>query len=311
MTKIKAVDAYTYQNMCNFKSYPFQAWMAMGLPVADTHYPCKLLHGLTYRCELPMWFKSKREARLRFVSGYSVRFDTFPDYALYEIVPLVWDCWPDNVPTVSTFFMRHNVRTAIFTSSQTAEVFRKKFPQMNVLTITEGVNNALYSKGKPLLDRTIDILEVGRAWVDFFKTPLPAGVNHIKTGNKARTFNTDEDFRKALANTKVTINVPRCDVDKSTTGNIETLTQRYWECMLSRVVMVGRAPRELTDLIGYNPVVNVTGDDYAPVINDILDHIEDYQSLVDRNFEVAVKMASWDIRVKQIADYLTEKGYKV
>lgn len=33
-------------------------------------------------------------------------------------------------------------------------------------------------------------------------------------------------------------------------GDIETLTQRYWECMFSRMVMVGHAPQELLTLSG-------------------------------------------------------------
>ena len=43
----------------------------------------------------------------------------------------------------------------------------------------------------------------------------------------ARTFQTDEEFRAALADTKVTITVPKCDVNLETAGDIETLTQRY------------------------------------------------------------------------------------
>ena len=42
-------------------------------------------------------FKCKKEARLRFVSGYSIQFDTFPDYALHEVVPFIWDCRPAQV----------------------------------------------------------------------------------------------------------------------------------------------------------------------------------------------------------------------
>ena len=41
-------------------------------------------------------------------------------------------------------------------------------------------------------------------------------------------------------------------------GDIETLTQRYWECMFSRMVMVGHAPQELIDFIGYNPVIELS-----------------------------------------------------
>lgn len=308
---VRAVRPYEYQNICNFKSYPFQAWKALGGQVAKSHYPYKMLHGLAYNYFFPAINKNKKEARLRFVSGYSINFDTFPDYVFYEIIPIVWDCWPKNVPVVESFFRKYDVKTAVFTSSQTAEIFRSKLPAMNILTITEGVNVDLYHRGKDLKERTIDVLEVGRAWVEFFESPLLEGINHIKTGNMARAFNTDEEFRLGLADAKVTINVPRCDVDKKTAGDIDTLTQRYWECMLSRVVMVGRAPKELIDLIGYNPVVDWDGEDASPVVNGILSHIEDYQQIVDRNYETALRLASWAIRINQIKEFLVKKGYEI
>lgn len=311
MKQVVAVAPYEYNDCCNFKSYPYHAWIKVGGKTAKAHYPYKFMHGLAYNYSLPCLSKNKDEARIRFISGYSIFFDTFPDYSLYEIIPIIWDCWPKNVPFVEKFFQKFDVKTAIFTSSQTAALFKSKFPKMNILTITEGVNIELYNKGKELKERGIDVLEVGRGWVHFFKTPLIDKINHVKTGNMKRFFKTDEDFRKGLADTKVTINVPRCDVDKKTAGDIETLTQRYWECMLSRVVMVGRAPKELTELIGYNPVVNWNGEDASPVVNGILTHIEDYQQIVDRNYETAKRFAPWTIRIKLIMQYLENKGYKI
>ena len=105
--------------------------------------------------------------------------------------------------------------------------------------------------------------------------------------------------------------MPRCDVDKKTAGNIETLTQRYWECMLSRIVMVGRAPKELINLIGYNPVIDWDGNDASPLVSDILENIGKYQDLVNRNYETAKKMASWEMRMKDIMIYLQNKEYSV
>lgn len=311
MKIVKAIPPYMYKGASNFKYYPCEAWKKIGGKVSRNFYPPQFLHSLIYRITLPSVFKSKREARLRFVSGYSIQFDTFPDYAFYEVIPLIWDCWPKQVESVAAFFRKHQVKTAIFTSSQTADVFRDLFPQMNILTITEGIKIDLYSPGKVLPDRKIDILEIGRKDGNFFKTPLPEGINHVKTGNFARTFQSDEEFRAALADTKVTVTVPRCDVNPETAGNIETLTQRYWECMLSRIVMVGRAPKELIDLIGYNPVIDWDGNDASPLVSDILGNIGKYQDLVNRNYETAKEMASWEVRMKDIMIYLKNKGYSV
>ena len=311
MKIVKAIPPYIYKGASNFKYYPCEAWEKIGGKVSRNFYPPQFLHSLIYRITLPSIFKNKREARLRFVSGYSIQFDTFPDYAFYEVIPLVWDCWPKQVESVAAFFRKNQVKTAIFTSSQTADVFRNLFPQMNVLTITEGIKIDLYSPGNVLSDRKIDILEIGRKDGNFFKTPLPEGINHVKTGNFARTFQSDEEFRAALADTKVTVTVPRCDVNPETAGNIETLTQRYWECMLSRIVMVGRAPKELIDLIGYNPVIDWDGNDASPLVSDILGNIGKYQDLVNRNYETAKEMASWEMRMKDIMIYLKNKGYSV
>lgn len=311
MKIVKAIPPCLYIGASNFKYYPCEAWEKIGGKVSRNFYPPQFLHSLIYRITLPSVFKSKKEARLRFVSGYSIQFDTFLDYAFYEVIPLVWDCWPKQVESVAAFFRKHQVKTAIFTSSQTADVFRDLFPKMNVLTITEGIKIDLYSPGNVLSDRKIDILEIGRKDGNFFKGPLHEGINHVKTGNFARTFQSDEEFRAALADTKVTVTVPRCDVDKKTAGNIETLTQRYWECMLSRIVMVGRAPKELIDLIGYNPVIDWDGNDASPLVSQLLQDISSYQSLVDKNYETAKRMASWDIRMKVIMEYLEKLGYSV
>ena len=89
--------------------------------------------------------------------------------------------------------------------------------------------------------------------------------------------------------------------------DIETLTQRYWECMFSRMVMVGHAPQELIDFIGYNPVIELNDKISAEeLIADVIEHIEDYQALVDKNRETAERLGSWDVRMKWLMSELAE-----
>lgn len=309
MKTVKAVPPYQYEGKSNFKWYLYKAWEEAGGLVASSHYPPRALHGLAYKWDVQWPWKSRTEARLRFVSGFSVRFDTFPDSAFYEMIPVVWDCWPGQVKGVADFFRRHRVRTAFFTSSQTADTFRRLFPAMDICTLTEGVDLSLYHKGKDLVERGIDLLEVGRAQASPFRSPLPEGIRRVKTGNFARAFQSDEDFRQALADTKVTLNVPRCDVDPAVAGGVETLTQRYWECMLSRIVMVGRSPKELTDLIGYDPVLTWDGQDASSLVCQVLENPAAFQELVDRNYETALRRASWSIRVERMRAWLAGLGY--
>ena len=114
-----------------------------------------------FNCQFSI-VNSHNEARLRFVQPWTIEFDTFPDYALYEVIPFFWDVWPENFEKTFAWLKRHEVKTAIFTSSQVAEMVKTKFPVMNVLSVTEGIDVETYSEGKQLKDREIDFLEYGR-----------------------------------------------------------------------------------------------------------------------------------------------------
>lgn len=311
MKIIRAVAPYIHPGSINFKTAAYAAWMMVGGKTAKSHYPIRVLHGLAYRYEIPTAFKSKKEARLRFVEPVSIRFDTFPDYARYEIIPVVWDCWPDMFELTCRWFIKHGVRTAVFTSSQTAELMRRRFPEMNILTITEGIDTSLYDAGKELRERHIDLLEFGRSNKRIFNQTLPENVNHVCTNVNGHYIYDNEQLFRAMADTRLTISLPRCDTQPEKARNIETLTQRYWESMLSRIVMIGRAPKELVEIIGYNPVIDLDKGHTKEQILDILAHIEDYQPLVDRNRETALKMGNWELRISKIMEWLESIGYKV
>lgn len=42
------------------------------------------------------------------------------------------------------------------------------------------------------------------------------------------------------------------------------------------------------------------------LIADVIEHIENYQSLVDKNRETAEKLGSWDVRMKWLMEELEE-----
>lgn len=55
----------------------------------------------------------------------------------------------------------------------------------------------------------------------------------------------------------------------------------------------------MVDFIGYNPVIELTDKISAEEqIADVIVHIEDYQPLVDKNYETAERLGSWDVRMK-------------
>ncbi len=311
---LKAVAPFQHPGFLNFKMAPFEAWKLQEGKVAEEHYPPRFLHGAVYRWELPTVWKSKKETRLRFVEPVSLSFDAFPDYARYEIVPMFWDCWPCYFDKTRDWLKLHHVKTAIFSSRQTAERMQEALPNINIIWCAEAVDDSVYDKGNLLKDREIDLLEFGRSndrIVNAEKLEQVKigenGLNHVCTKQNGKFIYTNEQLYQAMGNAKVTIALPRSMTQPEIAGDIETLTQRYWECMFSRMVMVGHAPQELIDFIGYNPVIELRND-ISPeeLLREVLGHVEDYQGLVEKNLETAQCLGSWNIRMKWLIGELSE-----
>lgn len=115
---------------------------------------------------------------------------------------------------------------------------------------------------------------------------------------------------EGLASTKIVICYPRCRTHPEMAGDVETLTQRYWECMLSGTLIVGQAPKELVNLLGYNPVIELQTDgDIGNRLSQILDNIATYQELADKNLAAARENASWETRMTRLLPQLRQLGY--
>ena len=236
MKTVKAVAPYRHPGFLNYKMAAYEAWKRIAGETSPAHYPPRWLHGLAFRCELPDWYKSvncqlsiinsRKEARVRFVEPVSLYFDTFPDYALYEVIPFVLDCWPCYFEKMCRWIEKHDVKTAIFTSAQTAERMRECFPQLNIMWCAEAVDTSLYKEGKTLTKRGIDLLEFGRSNEKVFQVALPETIKHVCTKVNGEFIYTNEQLYDAMGDARVTITLPRSMTQPEIAGDIETLTQR-------------------------------------------------------------------------------------
>lgn len=309
--KVRAVKPYIYPNNSNFKIAPYEAWKAIGGGAVGER-PCeKYYESLSYHLPLPTIHTSRKEARLRFVEAANLMFDTFPDYLFYEIIPIVWDCWPRSVETVAKWFRKHNVKTAFFTSSQTAERVRGLCPECRIFHLPEAIDTLSYKEGGLLKDRKYDYLEFGRCCSYVDSSKLGDNINMLSSRGEKGALKNRSIFIDTLANSKIVLCVPRMDNQPELAQGIETLTQRYWECMLSRVVILGRAPKELIDIVGYDPVVRLQRERFAEQVEDITRHIDDYQALVDKNREKALEVGSWEVRMRDVMRQLEALGYEI
>ena len=254
-------------------------------------------------------------------NGGMILPNAFPYFLKYEIVPMLWDVWPHSWENIYDNIKLFNIKTVFVTVRQFAEKLQDDL-QINAYWIPEWINTSLYKKGHNLLERSYDIIEIGRQHKEYHAMLMKLYKDNKLVGYKTSKINLDgtlnsnnlmfpkfEDMVEALPQYKIMICFPQCDTNPDRSGKLETLTQRYWEAMLSGCLMLGRAPQELIDFIGYNPVVNIDWEHQEYQLQSILSDISKYQGLVDKNYLIAMEKGSWSSRISMIKSYLAQNGY--
>lgn len=233
-----------------------------------------------------------------------------------EIIPMLWDCWPSTWNRLERDLKLIKCRLCFVTASDVVREFSRRLPYVHFVHVPEGVDVHDYTEGKQLKERGIDVYELGAKNEYFHKKLLDEEFGksykwvysqHKPPKGLDSVYDKWETFTSVLADTKIIISFPRCMRNSEKYGCVATLTMRYWEAMLSRCIIVGHGPKELIDIIGYNPVVEADFVNPCKQIKYLLSHIEEYQPLVDKNFSVARQYAPWNVRMSllfaELQDY--------
>jgi hypothetical protein len=234
--------------------------------------------------------------------------DVFPYCYWTELVPLAFDCWPARFDWWKGFFEKHRIRLAFFTARQSAEYFAKEMPEMVSKWLPEATNPALYNPGLPLVEREIDVLEIGRKYGLLHDQIAPvlekAGYRHVYQQGPGQSLFPDlSSLSKGLSMSKISVCIPASITHPERSGWVKTTTHRYFESMASRCILLGHSPEELCDLFGYNPVVEIeTGNEAAQILS-ILREPEAYQELVDKNYRVFLERGTWESRIPEIVHW--------
>lgn len=290
--------------------HKFQYWFAKawkdagGVSVADVWVPHKFRAVMGRLLGYPIGSSCRKVIIL---GCHRIESVAWPWCWRHEIVPLMWDLWPENFGYFVKFLKRNRVKICFVTASKNVVKLSEACPGVKVIWVPEGINTQAYPMGAGLHDRSIDVLNYGRqvSWVNNAIKAYDFGraINHVYPKGNDVLFKDFDSLTAAIRDAKIAICYPQCDTNPQRCGDVETLTQRYWECMLSGTLMVGRAPQELIDMCGYNPVITL-GEYPAKKIGDVLSHIERYQELVDRNRAYAEENADWQKRIPIIAEVL-------
>lgn len=291
------------------------------------------IRPLLRRCELLLyrWVKKwrpklikRKRAVIITANGGTIADNAFPYYFNYEIIPMLWDVWPSTWFQMQHDFQRFGVKTVIVTARSVANMINEEMAEIKALWVPEGIDISHCHRGDVLANRPYEVLEMGRQMKRYHS--LLSDMYHDGSLQKWTTsiitkdgtlspgklvFPDSESLYREMPKYKIMICFPQCDTNPFRGGNVETLTQRYWEAMLSGCLMIGRAPQELIELIGYNPVIDVDWELPKQQLQGIIENVEQYQELADRNYYTATKFAPWCNRMEIIKEFLQQKGYEL
>jgi hypothetical protein len=238
--------------------------------------------------------------------GYS-EYRVVPFAYWTELIPYCFDCWEPEYETWKAFFLRHRIRLAFFSARQSAQYFANALPAMRSLWLPEATNPAKYHAERKLSKRDIDVLELGRKHDRFHAAIVDAMIArkrlHLFERVKGEIIFADKtSFTDGLGRSKISVCFPCSQTHIQRSGSVETVTHRYFESIASKCVVLGHCPIELSDLFGYNPVIEVEAGKEVEQIESILCAPDTFQDLVDRNYERLLEVGTWAHRASVITE---------
>jgi len=216
----------------------------------------------------------------------------------------LFDAWPVNAKKIIRFIDDFNINRIFISSSQATRDLNLLLKENKCFWIPEGINPEEYLY-LPFHLKDIDILSIGRKFQDYHELiyePISKSNFSYKfsTSKELHVFPDRGTYLNGLARSKISICFPRNVTHPEQVGNYETLTIRYLQAMLSKCLIVGHAPKELIDLFGYNPVIEVDMDHAFDQLQEIIMHYLDYNDLIERNYEEVLKNHTWKNRWEEI-----------
>jgi len=248
------------------------------------------------------YFQSTKKAFFACMMGPSESFLVPYCFAMKPIV-YCFDCWPSEYAWWEGFLRRHKIKCAFFSAKQSAAFFSERLPGLDAMWIPEATDLKKYDPSAPLEARSIHVLELGRRYERLhaqITDALSKGRLIHQYAASGIVFKTRGELCRGLADTRISICFPRSMTHPDSAGQVETVTQRYFESMASGCLVYGHCPRELRDLFGYNPVIEMDVRDPVGQILALVESVGAHQPLVNKNLARVSQVGTWDSRAANI-----------
>jgi len=241
-------------------------------------------------------------------------FNKFYPYAFFNRKKryiYIFDAWTKDQSAIINFIRKCKIDRVFISSSQAVTELNVKLNCSIASWVPEGIDISAY-KHIPYNQKDIDVIQIGRKFDWYHEQILPffSETKKIYLYEKTKgtiIFPDRIDFINGLAKSKISVCFPSNITHPERAGEIETMTNRYLQSMASKCLIVGHAPREMVELFGYNPVIEIDKDAPTEQLKTILGHYSDFIPLIEKNFEIVSKHHTWKNRWEQINNLLSNK----
>lgn len=215
----------------------------------------------------------------------------------------MYDAWEPLFDEIEKTIHSYRITLLLTASKQSAEYFSGlKIKNFKAQWVPEAVDVSKYHFIE-YKNRTIDVLQLGRKWNDYhdkIKSIESKLVYRYEKQAGTIIFKTREDFLNGLANSKISICVPSKVTHPEITGNISTVTNRFFQSMASKCLILGKLPDDMLHLFDYNPIIEINDTNPEAQIYSILENYETYLPLIEKNYEIVKNHHNWNVRINTI-----------
>lgn len=235
----------------------------------------------------------------------------YPYVLSKQVVPFIWDCWPNRQRQWLNFFRRHHFPVIAFTTQEAAVFWGPKLPETKVVWLPEAIDVNVFVAGPSLREREATLLEIGRRHErahDVAKRVLEdlGGGHTYRASSVSEFLPTRYDLISALHNSRALLCYPGSMSDPlGRTGTWESMTHRYLEAAATKTVILGHTPAEMIELFGFDPGLSVAERDLPEALTALHSSCDQFQPLVDRAYNRLLEVATWDVRSNQLKELLS------
>ena len=222
----------------------------------------------------------------------------------------LFDAWPKDYQRIIDFIYKYKINFVFVTAAQSAERLNNSVSRKIFFWIPEGIKIDEYLF-KEYADKQIDVLALGRKYDKYhlmIKDDLEAaGIKYLYEKEKGEIiFPTRREFIRGLSDAKISICIPSSITHPHRAGDVETMTIRYLQSMVSKCLVVGHAPKEMIELFGYNPVIEIDIEKPVEQIKTILNDYCHYKEFIEKNYKTVCENHTWLNRWTMIENILVK-----